>query len=106
MILSDLLSEMSKVIQEGKKQTGSREPKTVDGYTVPRTGDFLTPQQNAFLAHVLKEVGLLPPVAQRLPTIRAKWEECRAEKGKRRQLKIEARRDYDRQYEASRRLVR
>lgn len=99
MNLSDLLSEMPTVIQKGKVEVRARQLITADGCTVSRTCDDLTPEQNAFWALLSKGVQPRPSVAERLPAILSKWEQCRAQKGKRRQLKMEAREAF-RQYEA------
>lgn len=102
MNVQKLMSDLQEVVQQAKRQPPPTELKTAAGYTVPRVGNLLNPETNDFVANVLTDVRTLASVPKRLPAVAVKWEQCRAEKGKRRELKAEARRAYYQQYEARR----
>lgn len=102
MDVPELLFAMKKMFDK-EQQADFTERRTVNGYTVSRFGEHFTQQVKDVLAYVRSDGRVSRSIATRLPQIEAKWEKCRAEKGNRRQMKIEARQAYYRQYQASRR---
>lgn len=104
MNVPELLSAIEKVIDKGQR-ANVKERRTVDAYTVPRFG-ALTQEVNEVLAYLRSEARTSRSVATRLPLMEAKWAKCRAEKGNRRQMKIESRQAYFCQQAASRRARR
>lgn len=100
MTVPELLFAVEKDTEK-RQQADVTEVMTVD--TVPRFETHSTPEIHAALAYIRSSGGTIRSPAVRLPLIKAKWEQCRAEKGNRRQMKIEVRQAYLHQRAALRR---